>query len=147
MPLLVHTEIQKIGHGEQKLKVPDPKVMVPFHLGITLLIVHLAVSNCLAQIRKPIFLLVIRISFTDGLVCIQPIQKERKQKITKPNSITLTTCSHTEGSTWEASLFHRIITDHYILKRDVPLWVMGSTHGRDITKLKFLASLFREIIL
>ena len=40
-------------------------------LGITLLIVHPAASNCLAQILKPIFSLVIRISFMAGLVCTQ----------------------------------------------------------------------------
>ena len=35
--------------------------------------------------------------------------------------------SYNQDSSWETSIFHRINTDHYILKRDVPLWVLGST--------------------
>lgn len=55
--------------------------------------------------------------------------------------------SYGEGSTWEASLFHRIITDHYILKRDVPLWVMGSTqwagyHEAEISGVAFSGNHF-----
>ena len=50
--------------------------------------------------------------------------------------------SYDEDSTWEASLFHRIVNDHYILKRDIPLWVIGSTqwagyHETEISGLAF----------
>ena len=35
--------------------------------------------------------------------------------------------AYKEDSSWETSLFHRVNKDHYILKRDAPLWVAGST--------------------
>ena len=50
--------------------------------------------------------------------------------------------SYDEDSTWEASLFHRIVNDHYILKREIPLWVIGSTqwagyHETQVSGLAF----------
>jgi len=50
--------------------------------------------------------------------------------------------SYNDESLWEASFFHRINTDHYTLKRDVPLWVIGSTqwagyHETEVSGLAF----------
>ena len=75
-----------------------------------------------------------------GMYTANPERKETEDYQTQLFSLNHRQ-SYNEDSSWEASLFHRIVTDHYILKRDVPLWVIGSTQwaGYHETKISGLA--------
>jgi hypothetical protein len=72
------TKTPVIGHGVQKSKFHDQKVMELFPLEITTLTVHRHVFNYLDLTLRPIFLRVINLSFLVGLKCTLHLMDQTK---------------------------------------------------------------------
>ena len=54
-----------------------------------------------------------------GPECTPQTLKEKKPRLSNPTILLFNhRQSYNDDSIWEASFFHRINTDHYILKRD-----------------------------